>query len=109
MNISNSTLKRARLNIGLESVKEQGMHILEATVSDIQSKTNKRLLLEDEDTGPTVYQLKEASKLKRLVEDALEVYTSNKGNMFCIMNEPISIIAVEITEGKEKGMQYLCI
>lgn len=96
--ISSST-PRSKLNRGLESVKEQGMHILDATVSDIQSKTNRRLLLEDEDTGPTSYQLKEASKLKRLVEDALDVYTSNRGNSFCIMNEPISIIDVEITEG----------
>ncbi len=92
---------RPRLNKGLESVKEQGMHILEATVSDIQTKTKRRLLLEDEDTGPAVHQLKEALKLKRLVEDAVHTYTSKSDNLFCIMNAPISIIDVEVTEGKD--------
>jgi len=90
--------KRPRVNIALESIKEQGQHILEATITDIQSKTNRRLLVEDEDHGPTDYQIKEANRVAEFVEQAIEDYTSKRGNVFCIMNEPIVIIDCEITE-----------
>jgi len=87
-----------RYNKGLESVKEQGQSILESIVSDIQSKTKRHLLIEDEDNGPTIYQLKEAAKLKRLVEDAVDNYMSKHGDVFCILKEPIAIVDVEVTE-----------
>ena len=89
---------KPRMNKGLESIKEQGKDILDATLSDIISKTKRRLLIEDEDTGPTIYQLKESMKVKRLMEDAIETYTTTNSSLFCIMNDPISIIDVEITE-----------
>jgi ribosome-binding factor A len=93
-------------NPGLHSVKEQGIKILQSLTADIQSKTKRRLLLVDEDTGPTSTQLREAVRLKSLTEDALEQYTSHKGSLFCIMNEPIAIIDVEITEDLRQARVY---
>jgi len=93
-----SSSRKPRINEGLESVKEQGLKVLESTLSDIQVKTKRRLLIEDEDNGPTVSQMKEAMTIKRFVEDAVLMYTSQRGNLFCIMDEPIAIIDVEITE-----------
>jgi ribosome-binding factor A len=87
-------------------VKEQGIKILESLAADIQSKTKRRLLLVDEDTGPTSAQLREASRLKILTENAIEQYTSHKGGLFCIMNEPIAIIDVEITEDLRHARVY---
>ena len=95
---NNNTKPRPRYNRGLESIKEQGETMIEATLKDIQSKTKQHLLIEDEDHGPTVYQIKEALKLRGLMEEALENAMSRHGNIFCIMNEPIAIIDVEITE-----------
>ena len=85
-------------NQALLSVKEQGLKVLQSLTTDIQSKTKHRLLIIDEDKGPTPEQLREARRLKLFVEDAIEQYTSRKGGLFCVMNEPIPIIAVEITE-----------
>ncbi len=93
-------------NPGLQSVKQQGIKILQALSTDIQSKTKRRLLLSDEDTGPTAEQLREASRLKILTEDALEQYTSRKGGLFCIMNEQIAIIDVEVTEDLRQARVY---
>lgn len=101
--------RQTRFNKSLESIKEQGQGILEATTSDIQSKTKRHLLIEDEDHGPTIYQLKEASKVKRLVEEAIENYTSRRGNTFCIMNEPIAIVDVEITEDLRQARVFWCL
>ena len=95
---TNILKNRPKYNKGLESVKEQGKSILEAIQTDIISKTKRRLLIEDEDTGPTIYQIKEATKLRSLIEEALEQYTLLRGNTFCILNEPIMIVDVEITE-----------
>ncbi len=96
--IESQLSRRPRLNKKLESIKEQGQRILEATILDIQSKTDRHLLVEDEDNGPTVNQLKEATRLKQLMEDAIEEYTSKRGNLFCIMSEPIVVIDCEVTE-----------
>lgn len=93
-------------NPGLASVKEQGLTVLQSTTADIISKTKRRLLLSDEDTGPTANQLREAARLKILVEDAVEKYTSHKGGLFCMMNEPIAIIDVEITEDLRQARVY---
>ena len=81
----------------LQSVKEQGIKILKSTTMQIQEKTKRRLLLSAEDTGPAPEQIKEANRLKVLVEDALEEYTSRHGALFCLQDEPISIIDVEVT------------
>lgn len=83
-------------NHKLESIKEQGLTILESIASDIQSKTNDRLLLEDQDTGPSISQLREARRLHSLVEDAIQQYSS-KNVTFCIRGEPIAVIDVEIS------------
>ena len=87
-------------NLALQSIKEQGLKILKSTTIQIQSKTQRRLLLSHEDTGPTPDQLREAHRLKLLVEDAIEEYTSRKGDMFCSGpgGEPIAIIDVEVTQ-----------
>ena len=82
----------------LQSIKEKGEHILHSLQSDIQSKTKRRLLLSDQDTGPSSDQLRESVRLKRFTEDAIEQYTSKRGNLFCILNEPIVIVDVEITQ-----------
>jgi hypothetical protein len=87
-------------NLALQSVKEQGLKILKSTTIQIQSKTQRRLLLSQEDSGPTPDQLREAHRLKLLVEDAIEEYTSRKGDLFCSGpgGEPIAIIDVEVTQ-----------
>ena len=95
-------------NPGLESIKQEGLHILTSLTRDVQSKTKRRLLLKDEDSGPTPIQLKEATRLKYLVEEALISYTSKKGGIspFCIMGEPIAIIDVEITQDLRNARVY---
>jgi len=87
-------------NLALQSIKEQGLKILKSTTIQIQSKTQRRLLLSQEDSGPTPDQLREAHRLKLLVEDAIEEYTSRKGDLFCSGpgGEPIAIIDVEVTQ-----------
>lgn len=85
-------------NPALNSVKEQGMKVLQSLTQDVQRKTKYRLLITDEDTDPTPEQIQEADRLKSLAEEAVEEYTSQKGGLFCIMNQPIAIIDVEITE-----------
>ena len=90
-------IKSRRRNRGLESIKEQGMPILDSITSKILSKTKSRLLIQDEDIGPSIHQLREAKRLKSLVEDAVEKYTSKNGATFCVNNEPINIIDVEIS------------
>mmetsp|Transcript_754 Transcript_754/g.836 ORF Transcript_754/g.836 Transcript_754/m.836 type:complete len:228 (-) Transcript_754:239-922(-) len=86
-----------RRNLGLASVKEQGLQVLIGTASDIESKTKRRLLVEDEQTGPSVTQIREANRLREIVDDAIEQYTSKKGAMFCVQGEPIAIIDAEIS------------
>lgn len=99
---------RRTINPGLESIKQEGVHILTSLTNDVQSKTKRRLLLKDEDTGPTPTQLKEATRLKHLVEEALITYTSKKGGIspFCIMGEPIALIDVEITQDLRNARVY---
>lgn len=86
-----------RRNLGLAFVKEQGLQALAGTASDIQSKTKRRLLVEDEQKGPSVVQIREALRLRQIVEDAIEQYTSKKGALFCIQGEPIAIIDTEVS------------
>jgi hypothetical protein len=85
-------------NPGLHSVIDEGLTILKSISSDIQSKTKRRLLLSDEDTGPSPEQLRESVRIKQFMEDAIEIFTSRKGNLFCVMKEPIIIVDVEITQ-----------
>jgi len=101
-------IHRRTINAGLESIKQEGIHILTSLTNDVQSKTKRRLLLKDEDTGPTPTQLKEATRLKNLVEEALITYTSKKGGVspFCIMGEPIALIDVEITPDLRNARVY---
>ena len=103
---NHATPKPKRRNWGLESVKEQGLSLLENTASEIQSKTKQRLLYKDEDNGPTVLQIREAHRLKILVEDAIEQYTSKKGNTFCIKSEPIAIMDAEISADLKQARVY---
>lgn len=77
-------------------IKEKGLPILESIASEIQSKAKDRLLLEDQDKGPSVSQLREARRLHVLVEDAITEYSS-KSSLFCIRGEPITVIDVEIS------------
>jgi ribosome-binding factor A len=90
--------KKALRNPALQSVIDEGLNILQSISSDIQAKTKRRLLLSDEDTGPSPDQLREAARIKHFTEDAIELYTSRKGNLFCVMKEPIVIVDVEITK-----------
>lgn len=95
-------------NLGLESIKQEGFDILASLTNDVQSKTKRRLLLKDEDFGPTSAQLKEARRLKLLVEEALIQYTSKRGGTspFCIQGEPIAVLDVEITEDLRNARVY---
>lgn len=95
---SNSPIPvKANPNPGIQSVKQMGLAILQSSTLDIQKRTRQRLFLEDEDTGPTDAQLQEATRLRDYVEDAVYTYTAKKST-FCILNEPIQIVDVEITE-----------
>lgn len=67
------------------------------TASDIQMKTKRRLLVEDEQNGPSVTQIREANRVRQIVDDAIEQYSSKKGTMFCIQGEPIAVIDAEIS------------
>jgi len=95
--VTNNTIDKQPNSAALQSVKEQGIKILKSTTLQIQQKTQRRLLLSAEDTGPAPEQIKEANRLKLFVEDALEEYTSRHGALFCFQDEPISIIDVEVT------------
>lgn len=102
---------KAPFNPGLKSVKDQGISVLKSLTSEIQGKTKtRRLLISQEDIGPTPEQLQEATRLRGLVEDALEEYTSKRGGLFCMNTEfgaePIAIVDVEITEDLRAARVY---
>lgn len=86
-----------RRNLGLAFIKEQGQQALAGTASDIQSKTKRHLLVEDERSEPSVAQIRMAHQLRQIVEDAIEQYTSKKGALFCVQGEPIAVIDVEVS------------
>uniref|UniRef100_A0A6S8Z366 Ribosome-binding factor A n=1 Tax=Chaetoceros debilis TaxID=122233 RepID=A0A6S8Z366_9STRA len=94
-------------NPGIQSVKEMGLDFLQSSTLDIQKRTQQRLLLEDEDTGPTDVQLEEAARLRDYVEEAVYTYTATKGkSTFCILDEPVHIVDVEITEDLRQARIY---
>jgi hypothetical protein len=75
----------------------------------VRSKTKQRLLIEDEHTGPSSIQLREAGRMKLFVQDAIEHYTSRFGERFCINKEPIVIIDAEISADLRHARVYWCI
>jgi len=85
---------RPSKNLGLAAVKEQGLPILESITSDVQFKAKRRLLVDDEDSGPSVAQLREANRVKIIVEDSI---LQHKGQIFCVGGEPIAVIDAEIS------------
>jgi ribosome-binding factor A len=96
-------------NENLDFVKEQGLQLLEKFTRDIGSKTKQRLLIDDTDTGPTSYQLREAGRIKSFVQEAIDQYTSRFGKRFCIDHEPIVIIDAEVTADLRQARVYWCI
>ncbi len=97
---------RKNENVALQSVIRQGLESLQSATSEIQSKAKRRLFITDEDTGPSIEQIQESIRLQHLVEDAVEAYTLKRGSMFCIMDEPISIIDVEVSEDLRHARVY---
>ena len=93
-----STDANPRKNYVLESVKEQGLGVLDAITKDVKMKTKQTLYLNDENMGPTITQIQEAGRIHDLMEDVLEEFVSKRSNIFCVGGDLIEIIDVEVSE-----------
>jgi ribosome-binding factor A len=101
-----STITKPRKNYGLESVKEEGLGILDAITKDVKMKTKQKLYLNDENVGPTITQIQEADRIQDLMEEVLEQYVSKRGNMFCVGGDPIVIVDVEVSDDLKQARVF---
>ena len=94
----------------IESVKQKGMSLLETNFVNVKSQTKQRLLPSDEDGGgPSVRQIRESRRLISLMEDAINQYTSKKGNTFCIRGEPIVVVDAEVSPDMSQARIFWCL
>lgn len=92
-------------NEALEAIKMAGMARLDHAARDVASKTRKRLLLSDEDDGPSVDQLREANRLQTVLDESLRHF-ARRDDAFSIEGDPIVILDVEVSPDLRHARVY---
>lgn len=97
---------RRTRNFRLEAIKKEGLTHLEQTAEEAAAKTAaKPLFVTDEEMGPNKRQMKEASRIHRVLDDAIEQY-SKKESTFTIRGDPIMILDVEVSQDFRHARAY---
>lgn len=98
---------KSRKNEELEAIKWEGMEALENSTKDMIRKVgNQRLLNKDEDDeGPSVRQLREAERLFRLCQQAIDEDSTSSASLR-IQGQSIVIIDVEVSRDLRQARVY---
>ena len=97
--------RRAR-NFRLEAIKKEGLPHLEQTAEEAAAKAAaKPLFITQEEIGPNKRQMKEASRIHQVLDDAIEQY-SKKEATFTIRGDPIMILDVEVSQDFRHAIAY---
>jgi len=94
-----------RKNFRLESVKAVGISHLEQTAKDASVKASKPLFVSEEDEGPTAKQIKEANRIHKVLEEAIDSYSKREAT-FSIRGDPIMILDVEVSKDLRHARCY---
>ena len=97
--------RRAR-NFRLEAIKKEGLPHLEQTAEEAAAKAAaKPLFITAEEMGPNKRQMKEASRMHQVLDDAIEQH-SKKEATFTIRGDPIMILDVEVSQDFRHARAY---
>lgn len=97
--------RRAR-NFRLEAIKKEGLTHLDQTAEEAAAKAAARpLFVTEEEMGPNKRQIKEATRIHQVLDEAIEQY-SKKEATFTIRGEPIMILDVEVSQDLRHARAY---
>mmetsp|Transcript_32247 Transcript_32247/g.94940 ORF Transcript_32247/g.94940 Transcript_32247/m.94940 type:complete len:238 (+) Transcript_32247:30-743(+) len=93
-------------NFRLEAIKKEGLTHLDQTAQEASAKAAaKPLFVTEEESGPTARQVKEASRIHQVLDEAIDQF-SKKEATFTIRGDPIMILDVEVSQDLRHARAY---
>ena len=93
-------------NFRLEAIKKEGLAHLDQTAQEASARVAaKPLFVTEEESGPTARQVKEASRIHQVLDEAIDQYSKREAT-FTIRGDPIMILDVEVSQDLRHARAY---